>query len=470
MMIGEPIQESQSSLSSTERPYRPSKAGRTIQQAQEEVYCFLLDIVKKWPPEEVLLEFKRLFIDQADATSSNEAAQAIYDIVSANNAEEFRHTLKRSCYILINNWDASRNFKPIRELIQAFTDQSFNHYTASASVKRLRIWVQGFVRSDDFEELKLFASRYDEQTRGPWSSRYTSYLLVPQYIDLNNPVEQREAARALSKQLKDRFKFELAMYVAKSQTIRTDDTSQPKNPTALGDEALRLIKMIVAKRGQFSYVNLANIFLNQIQRLTYQEFKQSLQNYLAFSVDNRALSENLRVKLGEKLEDLYPSHDLDILTNALLLRTCNRVIDCLTTEVEAEPSTLFVYLLSQGNPITLVIVLLKIILICKHSRTHLESRIALLIRYYQNRPEEDCGWVVSFLEVFNVTFAIYAENVQYNLIRMETGEVQEPQVFDPDTYRIFSQLKPEEKIEVFADMLPIDHGASSPALAEDEPD
>lgn len=43
------------------------------------------------------------------------------------------------------------------------------------------------------------------------------------------------------------------------------------------------------------------------------------------------------------------------------------------------------------------------------------------------------------LEVFNVTFAIYAENVQYNLIKMKDKEViKTPEnTFDPDTYRIF---------------------------------
>ncbi len=249
-------------------------------------------------------------------------------------------------------------------------------------------------------------------------TRYTSYLLVPQYIDLRNPIEQREAARALSKQLKDRFKFDLAMYIARSQT-KAPAGRVPKNPTALGDEVLRLIKAIVAKRGPFSYANLANIFINQVKTLTFLEFKQSLQHYLCFAIENRDFVEALRSKLAEKLAPLYESHDREIVTNALILRTCNRIVEYLTTENQEEPSQLFVLLLSQGNPVTLVIVLLKIILICKHTRTHLEACIAELINYYQNYPEDECAWVVNFLEVFNVTFTIHTENVQYNLIKME---------------------------------------------------
>lgn len=461
-MIGEPVQNFQQN----DQPYKFQRSGRNIQQAQDCIYEFLLSIVKKWPPEEVLLEFKRLFIFHTDSISTG-ALHAIYEIVFSNNEEEFRHTLKRCCYILVNNWDASRNYKPIQELIHVFSDPLFNRYTASPTLKRLRMWIVDFVNSKDFEELKLFASRYEDQGRGPWVSRYTSYLLVPQYINLNNPIEQREAARALSKQLKDRFKFDLAMYIARSQT-RNPANSSLKNPTALGDEALRLIKLIVVRRGQFSYTNLANIFANQVENLSYREFKRSLLKYLAFSVENQHFADTLTIRLSEKLEDLYVSYNRETVTSALILRTCNRIIDALTTENQTEPSPLFVQLLTQGNALTLVIVLLKIILICKHARTHLEARMADLIQHYQDYSENECAWVVNFLEVFNVTFAIYAENVQYNLVKMEQEQPEEAKNFDPDTYRIFSQLKQERQLDLFPpELVPDELIAETDLLEED---
>jgi hypothetical protein len=460
------IEDSLFNTYQNERSLRAQKLERTIQQAQETIYLFLLDIIRKWPPEEVLLEFKRLFIFHTDSVSSD-AMQGLYEIVFSNNEEEFKNTLKRCCYILINNWDATRNYKPIQELIQVFHDPCINRYTNSPTLKRLRFWLDNFVKGKDYEELRLFALRYQEHEQGPWTARYTSYLLVPQYINLKNPVEQREAARALSKQLKDRFKFDLAMYIARSQS-NTARVQEPKNPTVLGDEVLRLIKAIVAKRGPFSYANLAHIFVSQIANLTYQEFKQSLQKYLIFSVDNPEFVETLQSKLSEKLQPLYEARNEEIVTDALVLRTCNRVIEYLTTEnpteTPIEPSSLFVLLLSQGHPITLVIVLLKIILICKNSRTHLEACIAELIKYYEKLPETECQWVVNFLEIFNVTFAIHAENVQYNLVKMQPnseteGEINlesKPQfanIFDPNAYRIFSQLKAEPKLELFPELV-----------------
>jgi len=421
---------------------RSTAGSPEIYQAQETLYQFLLEVVRQWPPEEVLLEFKRLFFYQIDLASSG-AVQAVHQLVLQNDEIEFRNTLKRCCYILVNNWDAARQYKAIQDLIQAFQDSTIEPQTISPSIKRLKTWIGNFKHSQDYEELKLFTTRYETQAKEKWISRYTSYLLVPQYVDIRNPIEQREAARALSRQLKDRFKFDLAMYIAKSQSA-TSPEKMPKNPTALGDNVLMLIKAIVAKRGQYSYANLANIFVNQIQTLNYKEFKQSLQKYLIFSVDHHSdYAIALQSKLAEKLESLYSDYESSPLSDALILRTCNRIIETLTTENRKEPSQLFVLLLSQGNPMTLVIVLLKIVLICNASRSHLEAQIAVLIRHYEQFPEENCGWVINFLEIFNVTFAIHAENVQYNLVKMQQAQEAAPQTkINLDHYRIFSQMKP----------------------------
>jgi hypothetical protein len=454
---------------STEPPVKLSKSRQKIQQAQEIIYSFLLEIVKQWPPEEVLLEFKHLFIHHVESTSSS-AIRAIYEVVFANNEDEFKNTLKRSCYILVNNWEVARQHKAIQGLVELFADPILRRHTVSPTLKRLRHWLENFVDSKDYQELKLFAARFDEQGRRHWSQRYTSYLLVPQYVDLTNPIEQREAARALSRKLKEQFKFELAMYTARSQcavskhdliTLEEELPALeepvsalinriPKNPTNLGDDVLRLIKMIVAKRGQFGYANIANIFIKQTQQLNYRDFKQSLKKYLIFSAGYEVFTQTLEKSLAEKLALLYEDHHDETLNNALLLRTCNRVIEYLTTENRREPSDLFVALVAQGNPLTLVIVLLKIILVCKHSRTHLEARIAELIQYYEHYPEQECQWIISFLEIFNIAFAIHAENIRYDLIRMKDDALTNQLMLNLDNYRIFSQLKNDPNIESFS--------------------
>lgn len=424
----------------TERLIQSKKRGVLTQQAQEILYTFLLELVKQQPPAKILLEFKRLFIDYEPSAGNEKAFKALSKLITLNNEKEFLHTLKRSCYILVNNWDVARNHSAIKELIELFSDCKINKRNLSSTLVRLNTWLTNFVNSQDYYELKLFIARHGYSDKEHWSNRYTSYLLVPQYTNLSNPVEQREAARTLSKKLKDQFKFDLAMYTAYSNPS-VQKNKKIKNPTGLGDEVLRFFQMIVVKRGSFSYENLANIFIEQTRDIKYSKFKDCFQKYLVFSVANKDFVEVLNKRLSEKLEGLYENYHEEQLNEALLLRTCNKVIDYLTTEDHKEPSALFILLLSQGNPLTLVIVLLKIILVCPNVRTHLEDCIAKLILYYMDYPEDECRWVVNFFEVFKITFAIHADNVQYNLIRMNQNQGDNKSETNLESYRVFSQRR-----------------------------
>lgn len=422
-----------------------SGQGSRLQKSQDIIYRFLLNIVRQWPAEIVLQEFKNLFIYQIEVAKP-EVLQALYKIVFENDETEFRNTLKRSCYILINNWDATRRRKSIQDLIEAFNDPKIHEETISQNLNRIRYWLINFIKSKDYEELKLFAARFDPE--GHWAHRYASYLLVPQYLDVRNSEEQRTAARALSQELKDKFKFDLAMYTAYTQSAASNHRSLA-NPTGLGDDVLRLIKRILVKRGPFSYTNLANIFRKQTQNMNYNFYKKSLSNYLLFSVKNPRIVNIFNQNFSAKLETIYAEHDEDLLNQALILRSCNRVIDFLTTENRQDPAELFVLLLSQGNPLTLVVVLLKIILISPNSRSHLESCVATLIEYYQKYPEAECQWFIYFLELFNITLAIYAENVEYNLVNMQNSNrniSSNDRNWNWNTWRIFSQLKQDNKI------------------------
>ncbi|MFE4105696.1 hypothetical protein [Almyronema epifaneia] len=421
----------------------PERMLLELQEAQQTIYDFLLKIVKTWPASQVLEEFKRLFIQHSDTTNA-ETLPSLYAIVFANNEQEFCNTLKRSCYILINNWEVKREHQAIQDLIGLFEDPVLQRHTFSPTLKRLRNWLRRFVVSEDFQTIRLFAFRLHEESREEqWSTRYASYLLVPQYVDTQNPIEQREAARVLSRRLKEKFKFELALYTAHSQSA-SPISKRLKNPTALGEGVLRLIKAIVARRGRYSYRNLAHLFLQQTRELRYRSFKKSLVNYLIFSVDQPDFVKTLKAQLSQKLDQLHTDYNDNPLDSSLILRTCNRTIDYLTTEDKSTPSMLFTMLLSQGSSLTLAIVLLKLILVSKSSHAYLEVRIAELIRYYEQFPRDQCRWIINFLEVFSVTFAIYAENIEYNLIQVdENGKIQPSASFSRrvnlDACRIFSQ-------------------------------
>ncbi|MHC5856819.1 hypothetical protein [Nostoc sp.] len=416
----------------------------TVQIAQEEVYSFFVEIVKKLPPEDVLREFKGLFIDGLDSEDSD-YIPGIYSIFLDDNEQELYNTLKRCCYIIVNNWKTNRKDKYIQELVNLFVNENLKIKDNNPLVVKIcKGWLENFVNSKDYKDLKLFATKYEESSKGHWANRYTSYLLIDQSVNENNPKEQQEAARRLSKQMKDKFKFELAMYIARSQSA-VSSKARYTNPSILGDQALRLIKAIVLKRGVFSHENIAHIFIKQTQNQTLEEFKINLEKYLFISVDNKESVEAWRQQFVNSLSLWKTDYNQKNITKELFLRTCNRVIDCLTTENGKEPSSLFVLLVNQGNALTLVIILLKIILISRNSRRHLETRIAHLIRFYEKYSEEECKGVINFIEIFNITFAIYAENVEYNLIKMEEEEQSSNQQLNLDGYRVFSQMKVDRK-------------------------
>ncbi|MEH2419220.1 hypothetical protein [Nostoc sp.] len=410
-----------------------------LQIAQEEVYSFFVKIVKQLPPDDVLREFKALFIDGLDS-QYYPSIPGIYSIFLDDQEQEFCNTLKRCSYIIINNWTSNRKDKYIQELVNLFANENMKVKTNNfPAINICKSWLENFITSKDYEELKLFAGKHEELSKSHWANRYSSYLLVDQSINENNPREQQEAARKLSKQIKDKFKFELAMYIARSQSA-VSSTTRYTNPSLLGDNVLHLIKSIVLRKGVFSHENIANIFIKQTQEQTLEEFKISIEKYLFFSVDNQKVVETWRRQFAENLFLWKKDYSQEIITKELLLRTCNRVIDCLTTENGKEPSSLFILLLAPGHSLTLVIILLKTILICRNSRRHLEIRIAHLIRYYEKYPKDECKWVINFMEIFNITFAIYAENVEYNLIKMEEDTSNDPEL-NLDGYRVFSQIK-----------------------------
>lgn len=420
-----------------------TQARRSLEEDQQIIYNFLFKLVRRSSPEVVLQEFRKMFIEPVYDVNS-EISQAFYRIVLVNNETEFINTLKRCCYILINNWDSTRQHQAIRHLVEIFPKR-ISHHAVPLKLYRVSNWMNRFVNSKNYEDLKVFAFRNDSGNTEHWSDRYTSYLLVPQYIESNNPIEQRQAAKTLAKQLKDKFKLDLAMYTARS--ISPTAKEKPSaNPTGLGEQLVEVIKVLVARQGEFKYNELARIFLKQTYDLNYEDFKLSLHKYLTFGFAETPVNTIISNKLTEKLNNLHPEYQGQKINRLFLLKTCQFLIDYLTITYQEYPSELFVLLLSQKKTITLVILLLKLVLICPHSRSHLETCIADLIRHYRKLPEQECEWVINFVEIFNIAFTIYTEDVEYNLVKLEE-QANNESIVPGENYRVFSQVRLNPKFE-----------------------
>lgn len=440
------VQGIQNSLSISKEEYlNGSQLEDKFSKPQDTICNFFLDKLNKETPDWVLEKFERLFILQTGRVPI-EIGQALYIIVDQNQEDTFRNTLKRSCYILINNWNAARNHQPIQKLIQLFSEvaktQKKTDTPKSLAKQRLKKWLINFIGSEDYQELHIFLSRYEN--RGKWSNHYASYLLASESLDSKNSQEQREAAKIVSQQLKKRFNLALAMYTARSNLAVTSAIGSP-NPTVLGDDVLHLIHQLLAKRGIFSYANLANIFLKQTAGILYYNMKQSLRVYLFFSLEKSDLLEVLNTNIDKYLETIYNQYDRKVWNRHMLLLTCNHLIEYLITQEKGKPSLIFTWLATHNQGVVLAILILKIILICQASYVHLENCIADLIKYYEDEQESECQWLIDFLETLTVTLAIYAENIRYNLVSIEAkkDELQTSDNFK--SYWIFSQVKFEQE-------------------------
>jgi hypothetical protein len=279
-----------------------------------------------------------------------------------------------------------------------------------------------------------------------WSDRYLAYRLVDRSANINSPSEQRELAKIKAQQLQDRFKFDLAMYAAHAQLSPPDRQLYP-NPTLFGDDVLRLIKLVVVGRGRLNYRRLTHLFMEKMESIRYRKFKENLLNYLGFFERTGDWTDLLRQEFSNHLTSLYPARNEAIVDEALRFRTCIRAIDLLTTEDGQKPSAIFTAKIACGMPLFLTIALLKLILISPKSRLHLDLCIAKLIRYYEKFPTSECQSVIQFFEMFQIVFAIYADDVEYSLVKIKSSPIEQDlndRVLDLDNYRVFARLKTEK--------------------------
>jgi len=465
-------------MASTSNCVKSSKFEQNLclSQASETICRFVVQQVQQFSPERALRRFKHLFIEPTELVNSephqgvNEKKvgeksqqtrrrethqtrrmemppkisltphQALAQIATSGSEETFINTFKRSIYILINNWNLVRQLQYIQELVHLISTNLDNQQDAPSQLDILKLWRSKFMASQDYQELVTLALRTNDHQSRNWSQHYNYYSLVYQSVDQRQSVKQKTIAKTRSLVLKKQFELQLAMYTARS-TVTDKQQGNSPNPTKIGHKVLHLIKRILQKRGAFNYTNLARIFLKQAQGICYKNFKYNLLNYLFYSLDDQDLDQTIKKQLSQQLEKLYESYDEGYWNNHLLLRTCNRLIEYLTTVNQANPSSLFMLLITQGKDLTLAIMLLKLVLLCPRSRTHLECCLAQLIEHYQSQSAADCQWLINFLEVLQVTLSVYAEDVQYNLVNMSEAQPEIGTNFEGNPYRIFSQLK-----------------------------
>jgi uncharacterized protein YjbI with pentapeptide repeats len=425
-----------SSLVSSEVSTKKKYTVLNSQSCQRVIYSFFIDIVNQWDSEKVIEEFEQLFLELSSNHSSNNI-QALNWILVEKNEEVFQSTLKRCFYILINNWNIDRNCKANHNLILTVENslQATKYYHhLSPHLKCLRKWVRHFTQSQDYQKIRHFALSHTQS----WTHRYESYLLTPSALDPDISQDQRKTALKLAQDIKEKYKFDLAMYVTRSDCPTSSSESQ-SNPTQLGQDVITLIKKTLSTQKIISYDNLAKLFLEQTKNIEYSAFKIALLNYLGLSSEKQHPVPYIRDKFCQKLDKLESVHTQLLVDKSLISKICQQLIQILTTENGQSPSNCFCLLVSQGNYLTLVLLLLKLILISRLNKTYIEQKIANLIHYYQGLGEEKCQKFIQFLEVFNLVFTLFTTNIQFHLVKVQPQDT--PTEKNIDSYRLFCQLK-----------------------------
>lgn len=243
----------------------------------------------------------------------------------------------------------------------------------------------------------------------------------------------------MARKIKKQFKFDLALYTARIES-KTGSASQRQNPTTLGDGVLILIKKILNKRGNEDLRSLAKRFRAQVDDVTFAEFKDYLLDYLGISRNDFEIPEIMRLTVVQKFSRFHEHQNDQFMTVNLFNVACNQVLRYLLLNKRRQPSELLQLSLESNNLLRYVVLLLKVVLICPKSRLYLESYIAELIKFYSSYDEVECRCFIVFLDMLNVTLAIFDKDTDYSLVKMKNLENDFTDI-SLENYRIFSQSK-----------------------------
>ncbi|GAL94243.1 MAG: hypothetical protein DWQ51_13535 [Microcystis wesenbergii TW10] len=413
---------------------------RQIETKDEEqvLYDYWLDRVRTDSPEELIEDFRRLFIE---GRGYQEAPiyLALERLVKAKDAEiRFYYFFNRCCHILVNRWQMQSTCQPaILELVSLLDNLPSpgpGHYSTANTLRHL---VKKFTLSDDYVKLqrlaRIISSQYSEETApcvGTLINRYP-YLYDHCLLSDESPREQRQTVRRIKVKTERCFEVNLSHYVTYQvrlgQVAHTPKTSeeagriiQPvKNPTLLNDKELnRALKYYVSPiEGNYTYKALSQNFLaNTVYSSTYKDFKNDLYDYLITPVDHGKGQFNK--KLYDVLQNTLPQWDQQKPSEFLILRTSSQLFNYLVVESSQKPDHyIFIDMITNMGVTRTVGLLLKLVLVCPKVKPHLDKRFSILFNHYEGFSRDQVPWLVKSLESLQVAFSIHFGKADLSCLR-----------------------------------------------------
>ena len=417
----------------------PASEPDDIEISKQILYNHLIYWVQRESPPQLLARLRQLFIEGMGYPHP-EIAAALYRIIASKLAEqEFNSILNRCCYILINRWimhpkrDAA--YAELLALFQSASNSRMELFHSSPN-KRLQELMRKFVESEEYHKIigdttgrKPEPHSKPERPLGELICRYP-YLYTHYLLGEGCSSEQQQTIRELQAQRQQKFEIHLSQYatylVRRVQMERqtSSNKSEPmlppvRNPTLLNDRQLFLaLRQFVGKvDGSYTYRDLAKVFLARThQASSYGQFKKDLYGYLIASINPEYGKYRFNQRLAKQLANTFPESDFQKVNNFLLVETCRQLFNFLVASPKRPEHLFFIDLISNNGSLKTTALLLKIALLSKHVKPHLEQRFSILFDHYESQAVNDILWLVESLENLNIALGVNFGAVDLSLI------------------------------------------------------
>lgn len=419
---------------STSIKFEPQDANCDSQDTsleEEVLYEHLLYCVKKELPEQ-LIERCRLLFMKGTGYPEAEIAEAIYRIATAKvNQQQLNLILNRCCHILINQWQR-RHKAAIPKLIALFKHPlsiTGTQGLQSHPCKELQELVQRFTESKEYEALqRLFIPGFEQSSAAPKPIERPLGQIISRYPYLYNhcllrddsPLEHKKNVEQLQAQRQRQFEIQLSQYATylvrrasierQASSMREPKIIQPlRNPTLLSDRELFIaLRQFVGKiDGSHTYRDLAQVFLARTFKTpSYRDFKKDLYEYLIASIKPEYGRHQFNQRLAIHLDNTFPEFDAQKVNNILLVQTCRHLFNFLVANPQQPEHLFFIDLISNNGSLRTMGLLLKIALLSRQVKPHLEKRFSILFNHYESQAINDILWFVESLENLNIALVV----------------------------------------------------------------
>lgn len=361
--------------------------------------------------DQLLEIFRNFFISHNPEAVPGIFQKAFYDILVGHHTQGALTLINRCAFTVVNVCLKGKGLAYIDQLVLDLEARSPLPSDACLAARQFRDWVEAYCESEEYQLLKLFSPQSRKQSPS-WGDRYLRFALLAQALNLGVAPEQRRACQMLYRVIHHRYKFQLAMFLAKG----CEGTAGEKgvvNPTLIPPTTLKLIHKLMVGRGE-GYARLAQMFLQGTAKETYGDFKGALGEHLLLSVAGDRRLKWLPRKLNQYLSGLSPEKNPIKVGQHLITKTCNQLIDYLLNPAHVQnPTHPFLLMMIEQEFLSLSVLLLKLVLISPHSYKILMLALNNLISYFKAHPEQECGWLKGFMETLQVVFTLGLDEGQY---------------------------------------------------------